>query len=504
MAVEAFLQALQNFRDLDLLLFMFVGSIIGIVFGLIPAIGSLTAMALIIPFTFMMPPMNAIPLLLALTSGAITAGSITSILLNIPGTGVNVATLIDGFPMNQKGQAGRALGAALVSSGMGGVFSVFLAFAIIPLVLPMVMALRSADMVFVILLGITFIGVLGTGSTLKGLISGGIGLLISFIGYQASTGASRFTFGANYLYDGIPLLPVILGIFGLPEMITLAAKGGAIAKAGANVKGVRDIFEGGKDVFRHFFLWMRSTILGYIIGIVPGVGASVAQFVAYGQARQTSRHPQKFGTGTVEGVIAPESANNAVQGGALLTMLALGIPGSPDTAILLGALLLMNVIPGPQMMTAQLDLSLTLLLIVIGANIIAASVCLILAPNLAKVAYIPGRILVPLVIAIIFIGAYVHRESLNDVVVTIAFGIVGLAMRNFGFSRPSLLLGLILGTLFEHYLFLALAASGPLFFVRPISLVLIVISIAAIFQGQIRGLFGNRFRRQAKTYETKG
>ena len=486
MVLESFVQALQNFGNLGFLLYIGGGVIIGLVFGIIPGIGGMLAVALLLPFIFVMTPEQGLPLLLAISAVQFTGGSITAILLNIPGTGPNAATLIDGFPMTQKGQGGRAMGAALASSGMGGVASGFLALIMVPLIIPMIMAVRTGDMVFIILMGLSFIGVLGGRSVVKGLISGGLGLIIAFIGFQALTGVSRFTFGSLFLYDGLGLIPVAMGLFALPEMIALAIKGGTIAKVRVDIQGIRNVWEGVRDVFRHFGVWLRATIVGYIIGVIPGVGSEVATFIAYGQAKQTSRNPGKFGTGVVEGVIAPESANNGKEGGALLTTLALGIPGSALMALIIGALLMLGLTPGPQMMTEHLSLSLSLLLVIIAANLAGAVICFVLAPQLAKIAFVPSAILVPLVTVLIFVGAFAWAEYFNDIIVTIIFGMLGLAMRKFGYSRPALYLGYVLGFLFEKYFFIALAMSGPLFFVRPISLTLIFIMVGLFSLNSIR------------------
>ena len=457
---------------------MGIGVIVGVIGGIIPGISSLLTMALVLPFVFAMLPEHALPLMVAISAVGYTGGSITAILLNIPGTAPSAATLIDGYPMTKKGEGGRALGAALMSSGIGGIATVFLALAMVPLLLPMVMAIISADMVFIILLGLSFISVLSAGSMIKGLVSGGLGLLIAFIGFQAVTGVSRFTFGSLYLYDGIGLIPLALGLFAIPEAINLAARGGTIAKTETVIKGMRDIWEGVKDVCRHWGLWLRSTVIGYIIGIIPGIGAMAATFIAYGQAKQTSKHPERFGTGIVEGVIAPESANNAKEAGSLLTTLALGIPGSAAMAMLLGAFLMLGITPGPDMLTIHLPLSLSLLLVIIVANVLAVIICFPVTPYLAKIAYIPSRILAPLILVISLIGAFTFRELFNDIIVALVFSVLGLTMRRFGFNRPSLFLGYILGGLFERYLFLALRTSGPLFFLRPLSIGLIIIIIA--------------------------
>jgi putative tricarboxylic transport membrane protein len=255
---------------------------------------------------------------------------------------------------------------------------------------------------------------------------------------------------------------------------------------------MHDVWQGVKDVFRHWTVWVRSTIIGYIIGIIPGVGAETATFVAYGQAKQTSKHPERFGSGVVEGVIASESANNAKEAGALLTTLALGVPGSGIMALLLGAIYLVGLVPGPEMITRHLDLSLTLLLVVAVSNIVAVAICLPLAPYLAKMAYIPSRILVPLVLAIALAGVFACRELFNDLIICLIFCALGLVMKRFGYNRPALFLGYVLGRPFEEYFFIALQTEGPLFFLRPISLTLILMIIALFAVRPIKNWFLRR------------
>ncbi len=483
----AYGQAWQSFGQLWFLLIIVAGAVVGLTLGIIPGLSGMIGMALVLPFIFMARPEVALTFMIAMHSTSYAGGSITAIILNIPGTPPSAATLLDGYPMTLKGEGGRALGAALTSCGVGSIFPALLALIMVPLVIPMIMAITSADMFFLVLLGITFIAVLGTGSMIKGLISGGLGLLISFVGFQPMTGVARFTFGSLYLYEGLALIPLVLGLFALPEMIDLTMKGGSIAPKGAVIKG-RQVWEGMKDVYRHRWLCLRSSIIGYVIGIIPGIGGVTAPFVAYGQAKQLSKHPEKFGTGIVEGVIAPESANDAKEAGALLTTLALGIPGSASMVILLGGMLMVGLTPGPDMLTEHLSLSLTLLMIVAVAGILEAVIPLLIGARLAKIATIPGAILVPLVLVAVFAGAFAYQQRFNDIITLVVFGVVGLAMKSRGYSRPALVLGYVLGFLFEKYFFLALRTVGPLFFLRPISLTLIFIIIALFAFGPIKGL----------------
>ncbi|MBI4320882.1 MAG: tripartite tricarboxylate transporter permease [Chloroflexi bacterium] len=497
MVLEAFGQALLSFGNPQLWLFMTFGVVVGLTLGVIPGLSGITGLALALPFVFVMSPHEALPLMVALVSVSYTGGSISAILLNVPGTSSNAATVVDGYPMSQKGEAGRALGAALMSSTAGGAVTVIFALLMVPLILPMVMAITSPDMVFLVLLGLAFVATLGKGAMVRGLMSGGLGLAIALIGLHARSGVPRFTFDMLYLYDGLPLAAMALGLFAIPEMVALAARGGTIARVQvfADAGGV---WEGAKDVYRHWWLWLRSSAIGYVIGLVPGIGSASAIFIAYGHAKQTSKTPEKFGTGCVEGIIAPESANNAKEAGALLTTMALGIPGSADGAFFLGAFLVLGIIPGPEMITKNLDLSLTLLLIIIVANLLGGGICFALASRMAKIALIPSRVLVPLVLAATLVGAYASRKDFADILVVLVIGALGLAMKEFGYNRPALLLGFVLGSLFEKYLYISLAVGGPLFFIRPLSLILILIFFGVVGYSPIKDGLARYFRGRSR------
>lgn len=488
MVFDAIFAALWNFANLQMWLVIAAGTLIGLIFGLVPGISGMLAITLMLPFLFFMSPIYALPLMMTIMAIQFQGGAISAILLNLPGTPGSSATLIEGFPMTQRGEGGRALGAAQAASALANILTALVALAVIPLILPMVVALRSADMVFIILLGLTFIGVLATGSMIKGLLSGGVGLMISFIGFQPTTGAERFIFGSLYLYDGIPLIPLMLGLFAIPEMVALAARGGHIAQSQVAIKGTADVWRGVYDVFHHTGLVLRSQLIGFIVGALPGVGASPATFIAYGHARQSSKNPETFGKGNVEGVIAVESANNACESGALLTTLALGIPGSPIMALLLGAMTMLGLFPGPQMLTKNLDLSITLIWVIAVSGVLGVAICLPLAPRLSKVAFIPGSLLAPIVLVLALTGAFGYHKQFDDVVVAVIFGFIGLIMRRFDYNRPALLLGYILGPIFEKFFFIALKADGPYFFVRPISLALIVTIIAVVAIGPLKAL----------------
>lgn len=492
-SLQAFGQALGNFTNSTLWIWLLIGTVWGVLIGLIPGIGALEALALCLPFAFKMQPMEALPLMVAIAACSFTGGSITAIVLGIPGDAPNAATVLDGFAMAKKGEAGRAIGAAVMASCVGGVAPVFLALAMMVAIVPIVMAVTSMDMVIVIFVGLAFIGVLGRGSMLKGLISGMAGLIIASIGLADVTGEPRFTFGNPFFYDGIHMVPLALGLFAIPPMVELIIKGGTIARTEYEFKGLRAVWEGAKDVFRNNWLWIRSSLIGYLFGIIPGVGANAAVWVAYAQAKQSSKHPELYGTGIVQGVIAPESCNNAKESGSLLTTLAIGIPGSGTGALQMGALIILGLSPGPQMITQHADLCFTLLIVVAVANIIGAAICFFLAPQLAKVALIPERILVPMVLVIVFAGSFTFMGSIEDVFILVIFSAVGVAVNRFGYNVGALFLGFILGGLFEKYLFLGLQLGGPFFFLRPISIALIIALVIFLTFRPVKNLLRNLF-----------
>jgi putative tricarboxylic transport membrane protein len=492
--LEAYGAALATlFQPLNLLV-MLGAIVIGLIVGIIPGIGGGTMIVILLPFIFRMPAEVALILLVSLHAVVFTSGGITSILLNIPGESFSAATLLDGFPMTRKGEGGRAIGAAVTSSMAGGILPAFLALAMVPLVMPIIMTLGQPEMAVLVLVGISFLAALTGGSVVKGLISGMVGLLLSFVGYHYVTGVHRFDFGTIFLYDGIELIPLLLGLFGIAEILYLVMSGEA-AIAPRTVAKLSGVAKGIKDVWRHKWLWFRSTIIGYIVGIIPGVGAGVATWVSYGQAKQTSKYPEKFGTGVVEGVIAPEAADNAKEAGSMLTTMALGIPGSAIMALFLAAFLMVGVEPGPTMLVGHLPLALTLLLGISLANIIGGVICLFAAPYLVRVAWVHLDFLFPVILIASLIGVYVATNSPMDFITLLVFGLLGLAMRRYGYSRPALILGFVLGGLFENYSLLSIKLYGPLFFLRPIPLALLVIMIILLNYSNIkRAISGLRGR----------
>ena len=482
---------LLNLFTLQNFILMIIGIVIGFVFGIIPGLSGLVALTLLLPLIYGMDPTSALVLLLSSHAVVTTGGSISAVLLGIPGTEPNAATIIDGFPMTQQGKGGRALGAALMSSLLGGVFGAIVLALLIPVLLRVALAFKSPELFLAIVLGLLCIVVLSRGSLTKGLFAGVLGLIVSCIGFQGRSALLRLTFDWLYLYDGIKLIPLGLGVFAIPVIIDLAAKGTTIAEVAEStkVKGA-EVLEGVKDVFRHFWLFLRSSVIGAWMGILPGVGGTVATFIAYGQARETSKNRDQFGKGAIEGVIAPEAANNAKEGGALLPTLVLGLPGSGAMAILLGAFILVGLEPGPLFLVEHMDIGMSLIWTLVIANVIAAGATLFFCGQLARIAFIKGHILAPFLLVLVIFGAYSKSNMFMDIIMVLVFGALGYGMKAFGYNRPAFLLGFILGRLTEKYFFIALAAYGPLFFLSSkICIGILVLILLALFSDFLRKMY---------------
>jgi len=498
--IEAILSGFSEFFTFQILMYTLLGVIIGLVFGLMPGIGVIPVMAVLLPLTYNMGSKVAFTLLIAVQAVGFTGGSVTAILVNIPGTAANAATLIDGFPLTKKGQGGRAVGAALCASGLGGILGGIVLALLIPVAYVIVMLFASGETALMGLLGLTFIAVLSKGSTIKGFISGFVGILLSFIGIHDVTGLLRFTFGSMYLYDGIGLIPLMVGIFAFPEIFDLIIKkGGTIAEVDRSIirqTGWQQITAGMKDVFIYWWTFIKSSIIGIVVGIIPGAGAAVAQFVAYGYAKQSTKHPESFGEGNIEGVIAPEAANNSKEGGSMLPTLAFGIPGSIAMAILMAAFLINGIQPGPAMLSEHLDLTWFMIISLIISNILGVVILLPFISILAKVAFARGRLLIPIILLVASFGAYASKTEFLDIIASFAFGILGYAMVKAEYDRVALVLGFILGGLVERYFTIIISAKGAAFLLRPPSLILAVMIVVLLVYNPIKGHIQKRKKEQ--------
>ena len=330
---------------------------------------------------------------------------------------------------------------------------------------------------------------LGGGSPLKGLAAGALGLFLGTFGYHSISGVPRFWMDIDYLLDGVRLIPLALGMFAIPELLELMS-GRSIASSrtdGSNLKITsKQVWRGVWAVFARKWVLIRSSILGVFLGLIPGVGSETAPFVTYGAAKQISKRPHRFGKGSIEGVIGPEGANNAKDGGALVPTLAFGVPGSSAMVLLLGGFLLLGLQPGPEFLTENMDMAYGLAFVLIGANIIGALSLILIAKHLAKITLIPGHFLSPILVALVVVGAYATENHFADVLFVFVFGILGTGMKYYGYSRPALLLGFVLAPLLESYLFISLNTYGPMFFMRPISLVISFLILIGILMPVFR------------------
>ncbi|MCR9087749.1 MAG: tripartite tricarboxylate transporter permease [Rhodobacteraceae bacterium] len=473
--IEAAVEALLIIGDPARLLFVAFGTLLGLMIGVIPGIGGLVGLALLLPFTFAMDPFTALAFLVGVQSVTTTSDTIPAVLFGVPGTSGSAATVLDGHPMAKKGEAGRAYGAAFTASVCGGLFGAFILAISIPVLRPFIMAIGTPELLAICLLGLTLVVSLSHGALFKGLVAAAIGLLLATIGDEPQTGTMRWTFGSLYLWDGLSLVPVALGLFAVPEMIDLGASKRTIARDGKKVSGW-DQVEGMRDVFRNWWLVLRCSSIGTFLGSIPGLGANVIDWIAYGYAaRSVPNARETFGKGDVRGVIASESANNAKEGGALVPTLAFGVPGSASMAILLGAFLIHGIAPGPNMLNEQLDVTFTLIWTVAIANILGAGACFLMAGHFAKIATIRAGILVPLVFGIMVIGAYQGSKHYADLIVLIAFGILGWNMKRLNWPRPPLILAFVLGGLVENYLFISQLRYGFAWMTQPLPAVVLLI-----------------------------
>jgi len=462
--------------------YLLAGSLFGLAIGIIPGLSGHFAMAMAIPFLYTMEPNAGIAFLLGAHATVAQGGGITAILFSTPGTGQNAATLLDGPPMRDKGLAGQAVGAALMSCFLGATFGAVSLALLLPVLQEVVLLFGPAEVVVLAFLALTFVAVLGKEDMTRGLIAAFLGLLLSMVGLDNVTNQERFTFGFLELSDGLALVPVILGLFAVSEIADLWTKRVSLASTQmvplTAKETQRQIFDGIKIALTKWGLIIRCSFIGTLMGLIPGLGSAPAAFVAYGHAQQSSKSKETFGKGNIEGVIGPEAANDAVEGGALASTIAFGIPGSSSMAILLGGLFVLGLETGPVMITEQVDIVFLMIFTIIIGNLIGTIVGMFLVNPLTRATYLRPSILVPVLIVIVLTGAYAVHNSVFDIWVALAFGVLGYLMKEFNYSRAAMLIGFVLGHAIEKNLYLALKLSGPFFFLEGIPLGLCLITLA--------------------------
>ncbi|MDB5794426.1 MAG: tripartite tricarboxylate transporter TctA family protein [Noviherbaspirillum sp.] len=478
-AGQAFFQMIDPAR----LMYLGLGCIMGLILGILPGIGGLAGTAMLLPFTFAMDPYSAFALLLGLGATVATGDPIPAILFGVPGGAASAATVLDGHPMAKRGEAGRALSAAYMSSLLGGIFGALLLAFTIPVLRPAMLYLGSPELLAFSLFGVSMVAVLSGSAPLRGIAASAVGMMIAMIGADPHTGTPRWTLGSIYLWDGLPITPLLLGIFALPELCDLFIGRVSIAANIRNADVYKGQWQGVKDCLGNWWLIVRCSWIGAGIGSIPGISGAVIDWLAYGHALRTEKGAaDTFGKGDVRGVIASESSNNAKEGGALVPTIAFGVPGSAGMAILLGAFLVHGLVPGPEMLTKNLNITYAMIWSIALANILGAGLCYAFSPQFAKLATLRYTLILPAVLGIIYIGAFEASRSWGDLFSLLLFGVIGWLMKRFRWPRAPLILGVVLGDTIERYMFISIERFGLSWMQRPVVAALLLLAAIGLFR----------------------
>ncbi|SPB13234.1 hypothetical protein NOV72_00531 [Caballeronia novacaledonica] len=487
--------ALSTLLQFNRLIFLVFGVVVGLAIGLLPGIGGLTGFALLVPFTYTMDPYAAFAMLLGMASVITTSDVIPAVLFGVPGHAASQATVLDGLPMTKRGEASRALSACYMSSLMGGLIGAVILAVSLPLVRPFVLSIGTPEMLGLTIFGVSMVSALSGNAPLRGVVAACFGILVGMVGTNVATGQMRWTGDILYLQDGIPLVPIILGIFALPELCELAIRRTAIAEnmQFTSRQGMR---QGVVDSLRNWFLVLRCGGLGAVLGAVPGITGAVTDWIVYGHALQTAKGAkQTFTTGDVRGVIAPEAANNAREGGSLVPMLSFGVPGGAAQAILLGAMMVHGFIPGPDMLTKHLDFTYSMVWSIALANIFGAGLCFLLSGQFAKISTLRYTLILPVIMPVIYVGAFQGSRSWGDLFVLLIAGVIGWTMKRLKWARPPLILGLVLGVLMERYMSISFVRYGTDWLTRPVVMVLLILAALVFFKPLFNALRTGGFAR---------
>jgi putative tricarboxylic transport membrane protein len=464
------------------------GVMVGILIGALPGVGPPSGVAMLLPLTFGMDPTSGIIMLAALYAGTMYGGTITAVLINTPGESASVVTCLDGYQMALQGRAGPALGIAAIGSFIAGTVGVVLLMLVSPLLARWALSFGPPETFALMLLGLTTCTLLAGDDPLKGYISMVLGLMLAMVGYDIISGDARYGFGIIQMMDGVDFLPVAIGLFGLGEVLAGAEQKAQVAKGRLRL---RDVLPSMPDWVRTRWSIVRGTVLGFSVGVLPGAGPTVAAFLAYTVEKKVSKHPEKFGKGAIEGVAAPESANNAAATAAMVPMLTLGIPGSATTAIMLGGLMMWGLRPGPMLFEKNPQFVWGLIASQYIANVMLLILSTLFIPLFVRAVRIPYSILMPLIVVFCITGAYSLKNNVWDVGQMLVFGVIGYVMKKLGYSPAALVLALVLGPLAERALRQSLIISDAgmgIFFMRPISATLTVAALLAVAVPVVRAL----------------
>ncbi len=474
-------------------LYLIGGVLLGLWFGAIPGLGGVTALVLVLPFTFGMEPPAAFALMLGALAISTTSDTISSVMLGIPGTIASQATVIDGHQMAKQGRVLTAFGAAFTVSAVGGVIGGAVLALSLPIMTWLVLTFGAPEFFILSLIGLVMVGGVSGNAIGKGICAGALGLLLSQIGYPVASSEPRYWFNSMFLIDGLALVPVVIGLFGIPEMMRLAASGGSLAKKRFDQAEDDSLMAGVRAAVQHRWLALRCSILGTYVGMLPGLGASVVDWLAYGHAVQGAKNDRsQFGKGDIRGVIAPEAANNATLGGSLIPTLSFGIPGSGAMAIFLGAMTIHGLVPGPEMLQQNLSLTYSMVWSVIIANILGAGMLMLWSRQVARAAFINGNLVVPAVFVFLVMGSWIGQPELLTLLVLLGIGLLGFVLNIAGWPRPPLILGFVLGSVMENSLAITVQAyTWSEVLTRP-SIIILALLLVVVFASAARAIAKRR------------
>ena len=478
--LEAAIDAAVQLFSPGPLLVMLIMLPISLISGMMPG-GNLPIAVIVLGFAGYLDPWITVTAVVFFLAASDITEPVPSILMGIPGARSAQATILDGYPMAQKGLAGVALGASYMCTLVGGIIGALALLLALPISRELLRLFGSAEFFLLSLLGLLCVAIVSSGAFVKGVLTATFGLAIAMIGFSPITGVVRANFGLDYLWEGVPLVPIVVGLFALPEAIDLVVADTPIARERLDTmlkEADRDVFRGMREAMNHKWLLVRSSLIGTFVGMMPGVGSSGAHWIAYAQARATEKGAREtFGTGDIRGVIAADSANNSVDGGVLIPTVVFGIPGSGGMAILLAILVISGVQPGPAMLTTHLDLTISLVYIIMLANIVVVPIMLYAAPLVTKIAAVPPNVLAPIVIGIVTLAAYQASYAIEDLALVLGLAVLGVFMKKYGWPRPPILIAVVLADIVEKYLWISANTYGFSMFLRPQFLAIIAIMV---------------------------
>ena len=462
------------------LMWLALGMLVGLVVGAVPGFNDTNFLAMMLPFSVYLGPTSAVIFMMACFCSSQAAGSFPAILLNIPGTPSNAPTCIEGFKLTRKGMAGQALGVSIISSTVGGLLSAAFALVLAPIVGIYALSFGPAELFMAAVFGMTAVGSLTGKSMIKGLFSSALGLFVACVGMEFQEGYTRASFGFYELYEGFPLIPVLLGVFGFAELFSMAKENSLIKEKDRIFSGYVPIFEGIRIGLKYWGNMIRSGLIGIIVGLIPGTGAAIATWVSYGQAKQWSKEPAKFGTGHYEGLVATDACNNGVPGGALIPTITLGIPGSGTTLIVMAALMINGVTPGPSFFSEHAVMAYAILFSLVVANLFLLPIAFGVAGIATQITAVPNRYLVPIIALFCMAGGFACRQMVFDMCLVVIFGILGALLSRNGYSVPAFLLAILLGPLAERNFAWSIQIGGLESFTRPIALVILIATVGVL------------------------